>query len=43
MRHCTAATYIQGKGIASNISLAVLQKNIEIIFDVATTESGEVI
>jgi hypothetical protein len=44
MRHCIAATtYIQANGIATNISLVVLQKNIEIIFDGATMESGEVI
>jgi len=43
MRHCTvAATYIQANRIATDTSLVVLQKNIEIFFDGAIMESGEV-
>ena len=44
MRHCiAAATYIQANGIATNISLVVLQKKYRDIFYGATMESGEVI
>ena len=44
MRHyIAAATYIHTNGIATNISLVVLQKNIEIILDGATMLSGELI
>ena len=43
MMRCTvAATYIQANRTATDISLVVLQKNIEIIFDGAIMESGEV-
>jgi len=43
MSHCiVAATYIQANGTVTDISLVVLQKNIEIFFDGAIMESGEV-
>ena len=44
MRHyIVAATYIHTNGIATNISLVVLKKNIEVILDGATILSGELI
>ena len=44
MMRCTvAATYIQANRTTTDISLVVLQKNIEIIFAGAAMESGVVI